>query len=64
MFPTSSQRRYWTFENEEEIAKLRIKHNQEFVERHRYQLGLDVISPIAVPLKSELTINMVFIYVF
>lgn len=44
MFPTSSQRRYWTFENEDEIAKLRIKHNQEFVTRHRYQLGLDVIS--------------------
>lgn len=42
MFPTSSQRRYWTFENEEKIEALRIKHNQEFVERHRYQLGLSV----------------------
>lgn len=54
MYPTSSQRRYWTFENEEEIAKLRIKHNQEFIMRHRYQLGLDVRSshfgpsPIAI----------------
>lgn len=42
MFPTSSQRRYWTFKNEEEIRKHREKHNQEFQQYHGDRLGLNV----------------------
>lgn len=53
MFPTSSQRRYWTFENEEEITQLRIKHNHEFVMRHRYQIGLDVCMISAIVTHSN-----------
>lgn len=53
MFPTSSQSRYWTFKNEEKIEERRVKHNQDFVERHRYQLGLDVISSLS-PFHAEI----------
>lgn len=43
MYATSSQRRYFTFKNEEEIANLRVKHNQEFIAKQNYQLGLSVM---------------------
>lgn len=43
MFPTSSQRRYWTFKTEDEIRKHREKHNQEFRQYHGDRLGLNVI---------------------
>lgn len=43
MFPSSSQRRYWTFRNEDEIRALRKKHNQEFQQYHGDRLGLNVI---------------------
>lgn len=43
MYPTSSQRKFWTFNNEQEIAELRLKHNQKFVNEHGERLGgLDV----------------------
>lgn len=42
MYPTSSQRRYWTFKSEQEIVDLRLKHNQEFVTLHGSRLGLNV----------------------
>lgn len=42
MFPNSSQRRYWTFKNEQEILELRQKHNQEFHRFHGDRLGLTV----------------------
>lgn len=42
MFPTSSQRRYWTFKNEDEIKTHRRTHNQEFQQRHGDRLGLNV----------------------
>lgn len=42
MYPTSSQRRYWTFANEREIAELRLKHNQNFVLNHGESLGIGV----------------------
>lgn len=31
MYALSSQRRYWTFANEQEIAELRQKQNQNFI---------------------------------
>lgn len=34
MYPFSSQRRYWTFSSENEIAELRRKHNTEFIAKH------------------------------
>lgn len=34
MYPVSSQRRYWTFASEAEIAALRLKHNQEYIAKH------------------------------
>lgn len=45
MFPTSSQRRYWTFKNEQETTELRLKHNQEFQRYHgdRLQLNVNII---------------------
>lgn len=42
MYPTSSQRKYWTFANEEEIADLRLKHNQNFVLIHGDALNVEV----------------------
>ena len=41
MFPVSSQRRYWTFGSEQEIAELRKKQNSEFIAKHGS--NLDVI---------------------
>lgn len=46
MYPTSSQRRYWTFKSEQEIADLRLKHNQEFIILHGNRLGLNVRTEI------------------
>lgn len=34
MFSTSSQRKFWTFSDETELARLREKHNLEFIARH------------------------------
>lgn len=42
MFPTSSQRRFWTFRNEKEIEQLRRAHNQEYQKLHGDRLGLNV----------------------
>ena len=42
MYPSSSQRRFWTFKNEQEIEELRLKHNQQFVRQHGDALGLNV----------------------
>jgi hypothetical protein len=32
--PESSQKRFWTFRNEENLMTLRQQHNQEFIEKH------------------------------
>lgn len=42
MYHTSSQRQYWTFKSEKEIAELRRKHNQEYRKVHAERMGLDV----------------------
>lgn len=42
MFPSSSQRRYWTFRNEEETNAHRRAHNHEFQQKHGDRLGLNV----------------------
>lgn len=42
MYPTSSQRKYWTFSNEQEIQALRLKQNQDYIEKHG--ADMDVIS--------------------
>lgn len=42
MYPTSSQRKYWTFANEQEIAELRLKQNQNFVINHGEARGIEV----------------------
>ncbi|KAI8437331.1 hypothetical protein MSG28_011682, partial [Choristoneura fumiferana] len=34
MFSTSSQRKFWTFNDESELAQLREKHNLEFIAKH------------------------------
>lgn len=34
MYPVSSQRRYWTFGSEQEIAELRRKQNEEYIAKH------------------------------
>lgn len=38
MFSTSSQKKYWTFSDEIELARLREKHNLEFIGRHGTQV--------------------------
>lgn len=43
MFPSSSQRQYWTFRNEDEIKALRQKHNQKFQQYHGDRIELNVI---------------------
>lgn len=40
MYSMSSQKIYWTFKNEKEIAENRLKHNQQFILKHG--AGLDV----------------------
>lgn len=45
MYPSSSQRKFWTFTSEREIADLRVKHNQNFVLKQNdalLSLGIDV----------------------
>lgn len=42
MFHTSSQRQYWTFKSEKEIAELRRKHNHEYRKIHGERMNLDV----------------------
>lgn len=34
MYPVSSQRRYWTFASEQEIAELRRKQNEDYIAKH------------------------------
>lgn len=34
MFSTSSQRKFWTFSDDSELARLRDKHNEAFITRH------------------------------
>lgn len=34
MFSTSSQRKFWTFTDDNELARLRDKHNEAFIARH------------------------------
>lgn len=34
MYPVSSQRRYWTFGSEQEIAELRRKQNEDYIAKH------------------------------
>ncbi|KXJ72389.1 hypothetical protein RP20_CCG018184 [Aedes albopictus] len=34
MYPQSSQRKYWTFKSEQELAELRMKQNYNFIARH------------------------------
>ncbi|XP_031636990.1 cyclin-H [Contarinia nasturtii] len=41
MFPTSSQRHFWTFHSEEQIQELRRKHNQEYQQRYNERLNLN-----------------------
>lgn len=38
MFSSSSQRKYWTFSDESELAKLREKHNVDFILKHGSQM--------------------------
>ncbi|CAK1545395.1 unnamed protein product [Leptosia nina] len=38
MFSTSSQRKFWTFSDESELASQREKHNLEFISRHGQHL--------------------------
>lgn len=40
MYATSSQRKYWTFKNDQEISELRLKHNQAFVLQHGSDLNV------------------------
>lgn len=50
MYPVSSQRRYWTFSSEAEIAALRLKHNQEFIEKHGsiYDVSIAILSHVYI----------------
>lgn len=43
MYPVSSQRRHWTFQNEQETNELRLKHNQQFQQTHGDRLNINVI---------------------
>lgn len=38
MFATSSQKKFWTFSDENELARLREKHNDEFIAKHGGQM--------------------------
>lgn len=40
MYPVSSQRKYWTFSSEQDLAKLRIKHNQDYLEKHGVEMNV------------------------
>lgn len=42
MYPVSSQRRHWTFQNEQETNELRLKHNQQFQQMHGDRLNINV----------------------
>jgi len=40
MYQSSSQRKFWTYRNEQELAELRAQHNQKFIER--FGIDMDV----------------------
>lgn len=50
MYPVSSQRRYWTFGTEADIAELRRKQNEEYIAKHGGEM--DVNKEIRTMLKS------------
>lgn len=42
MYTRSSQRTYWTFNTEQDIAELRRKHNHLYIEKQNAILNIDV----------------------
>lgn len=53
MYPLSSQRQYWTFKNEQDIAELRRKHNAEFIERHGSGLNVKLKTKLLYVFRLE-----------
>lgn len=51
MYPLSSQRRYWTFGSETEIAALRLKHNQEFIGKHGAAYDVCIVALLSLVLR-------------
>lgn len=38
MYSTSTQKKYWTFSSSKEITELRVKANNNYIERYRLAL--------------------------
>lgn len=61
MYPLSSQKKYWTFSNLDQLNDLRLKRNQKFIETHGAQLN------VSKQLVEKLTIRILriaFLYYY
>lgn len=41
MYPQSSQKKFWTFQNEQQLRDLREKHNQEYIFKHGQEIEVN-----------------------
>ena len=42
MFPTSSQKKFWTFADEKQLTELRMKQNQKFIDKHGSHMSVNI----------------------
>lgn len=43
MYPLSSQKKYWTFSNMDQLNELRQKQNEKFIETHGQNMDVNII---------------------
>lgn len=42
MYPNSTQKKNWTFQNEQELIQMRMRANQEFIQIHGSQMDVNI----------------------
>lgn len=66
MFPLSSQKKYWTFNNEQHLNELRKKQNEKFQETHgeaEAEVSLDWLN-FLFALEFLFTLFVVYLRIF
>lgn len=54
MFPTSTQRKYWTFSGETEIQQLRKEANERFIKKTKHKMSIEAQQNILSPEEENL----------
>jgi hypothetical protein len=47
MYQTSTSKRFWTFQNEQELMERRVKSNQDFINAHGAHLDVSFIQNLS-----------------